>query len=176
MAQPQRLPVVNSDDGIWGDVLNQYVGTEHFTIDSNTTQGTSRNGSHAWINILAADSTAAGNSGTASGAPMKFHTAPLLGTAQAGAVEFLTDRLYFTNTSGPARKAIATYADGVGGNGGATGDIYFRDASGNFTALPIGSLTNVLTVSGTPAVPVWAAQVVPGLSQQQVMAISSMRM
>lgn len=49
---------------------------------------------------LGAGTTAAGT------APLKFTTGPLLTTAEVGAVEFLNDSLYFTITTGAARKGI----------------------------------------------------------------------
>jgi len=44
---------------------------------------------------------------TASTAPLKFTSGTLLGTAEAGAVEFLTDAYYGTITTGAARKQFA---------------------------------------------------------------------
>jgi hypothetical protein len=44
---------------------------------------------------------------TASTAPLKFTSGTLLGTAEAGAVEFLTDKFYGTITTGAARKTFA---------------------------------------------------------------------
>ena len=44
---------------------------------------------------------------TASTAPLKFTSGPLLTTAEAGAVEFLTDAFYGTITTGAARKTFA---------------------------------------------------------------------
>jgi hypothetical protein len=43
----------------------------------------------------------------ASHAPLKFSSGPLLTAAEAGAIEFLTDTLYCTITTGTVRKAIA---------------------------------------------------------------------
>jgi hypothetical protein len=72
----------------------------------------------------------------------------LLSTPQTGAVEFNSDSLYFTITTGTKRKKVAIYDD----SSGATGDTYYRDASGNFVRLGIGSSGQVLkTVSGLPA-------------------------
>ena len=54
-------------------------------------------------------------SATASTAPLKFTSGPLLSSAEAGAVEFLTDKFYATNTSGPTRKEIALRDSYYGG-------------------------------------------------------------
>lgn len=160
----QRLPTVNGDDGAWGDILNEYLGKEHYNGDGNFVPGTSTNGSHKTITIRAGTATA----GTA---PLKFASGTLLSAAEAGAVEFNSNKLYFTQTTGPTRLTVATYNDASG----ATGDTYYRDSSGNFVRLAAGTNTHVLTLAG--GVPTWAAA--PGggsgLTQQQTMAISSMR-
>ena len=158
MAQ-QRLPIVNSDDGIWGDIIRQYIAKEHFNDDTDNPA----NGSHKTVTIRPGTAAV----GTA---PLKFTSGTLLTTPEAGAIEFNNDSLYFTNTSGPVRRKFAVYDDVIG----ATGDLYYRDASGLFTRLPIGSNTNILTVTG--GLPVWSSAPSSGLSQQQTMAISSMRM
>lgn len=156
----QRLPIVNGDDATWGTILNQFLEKEHY----NTGTDLATNGGHKTITIRPGTTSA----GTA---PLKFTSGSLLTSPEAGAVEFLTDRLYFTQTTSSTRKTIAAYDDASG----ATGDIYYRDTSGNFVRLPIGSNTQVLTVSG--GLPSWqaAAGGGSGLSQQQVMSISSLR-
>jgi hypothetical protein len=45
---------------------------------------------------------------TASTAPLKFTSGPLLGTAEAGTMEFLTDAFYLTKTTGPTREQVVT--------------------------------------------------------------------
>lgn len=157
----QRLPIVNGDDATWGTILNQFLEKEHY----NTGTDLAVNGGHKTITIRPGTTSA----GTA---PLKFTSGSLLTSPEAGAVEFLADRLYFTQTTSSTRKTIAAYDDASG----ATGDIYYRDASGNFVRLPIGSNTQVLTVSG--GLPSWQAAAGGGgggLSQQQVMAINSLR-
>lgn len=135
--QPQRLPIVNSDDGVWGDIIRQYIMKEHFNDDTNNPA----NGGHQKITVRAGTATA----GTA---PLKFTSGTLMSTAEAGAVEFNTDSLYFTITTGAVRKKVALYDD----SGGATGDLYYRDSSGVFTRLPAGSNGKTLRISsGLPA-------------------------
>ncbi|TAL14766.1 hypothetical protein EPN95_01820 [Patescibacteria group bacterium] len=160
MAIEQRLPVVNSDDGVWGDDLNAFLGKEHYNGDATLTPGTSTNGGHKTVTLQPGTATA----GTA---PLKFATGTLLGTAEAGAVEFNTDKLYYSTTT-PTRMTVAAYPT----VGGATGDLYYRSSTGSLTVLPVGSNTNVLTLAS--GVPTWAAPG-SGLTQPQVMAISSMR-
>ena len=55
--------------------------------------------------------------GTASAgtAPLKFTSGTLMTNAEAGAVEFLTDKYYATTTTGPTRKEIALYSSYYGG-------------------------------------------------------------
>lgn len=136
--QPQRLPIVNSDDGVWGDIIRQYIMKEHFNDDTNN----AANGGHQKITVRAGTATA----GTA---PLKFTSGTLLSTPEAGAVEFNTDTLYFTITTGTVRKKVALYDD----SSGATGDLYYRDASGVFTRLPVG--TNGKTLRVSSGLPTW---------------------
>lgn len=138
MATPQRLPIVNSDDGTWGDIIRQYIKKEHY--DDGTDNAV--NGGHQKITIRPGTATA----GTA---PLKFSSGTLLSTPEAGAVEFNTDSLYFTITTGTTRKKVAIYDDSSGANG----DLYYRDSSGNFVRLPIGSTGQALKVSG--GIPAW---------------------
>jgi hypothetical protein len=99
-------------------------GSAAMTILNNTNIGIGAAMTAPTANLhIEAGSTAAGS------APIKLTSGPLMTAPEVGAIEFLTDTLYFTQTTGTTRKIIATY------------DV----------------------TSG------------PGLSQQQVMAISSMR-
>jgi len=161
MPTPQRLPIVNSDDAVWGDILRQYLMKEHYNDDTDN----SVNGGHQKITVRAGSATA----GTA---PIKLTSGALMTTPEAGAIEFLMDKLFFTQTTSATRKTVAIYDD----SSGATGDVYYRNSSGHLVRLPVGSDTQVLTASG--GVPTWAAPAGggSGLTQQQVMAINSMRM
>ena len=138
MPIPQRLPVINGDDGQWGSILNQYINKEHY----NDATDNPVNGGHQTITIRAGTATA----GTA---PLKFTSGTLLTSAEAGAMEFNSDTLYFTVTTGTVRRTVATYDDASG----ATGDVYYRNSSGVITRLGIGSTGNVLKVSG--GLPSW---------------------
>lgn len=136
----QRLPTVNGDDGVWGDILNQFLQKEHYDTGTDN----AANGGHKTITIRAGTATA----GTA---PLKFTSGTLLSSAEAGAMEFNSDTLYFTITTSTIRKTIAMYDD----SSGATGDIYYRASGGAFTRLPIGSPGDVLKVTG--GLPSWGA-------------------
>jgi hypothetical protein len=134
----QRLPIVNSDDGVWGDIIRQYLMKEHFNDDTNNPI----NGSHKTVTIQPGTAAA----GTA---PLKFTTGTLLTAPETGAAEFAGDNLYFTITTGTVRKKVALYDD----TGGATGDLYYRDSSGYFVRLPVGGTGKTLRVSG--GLPAW---------------------
>ncbi|MDB5179626.1 MAG: hypothetical protein JWN12_258 [Candidatus Saccharibacteria bacterium] len=156
----QRLPVVNGDDGQWGAILNNFLGKEHY----NDTTDNAVNGGHQTITIRA-------GTPSANTAPLKFTSGSLLTTAEVGAVEFVTNRLYYTQTTGPTRMTILAVDD----TSGASGDLYYRNSTADLVRLPVGSTSQVLTVSS--GVPTWApaAGGGGGLTQQQVMVISSMR-
>jgi hypothetical protein len=133
----QRLPIVNSDDGVWGNIIRQYLMKEHYNDDTDNPV----NGGHMNITVRA---------GTATAAPLTFSSGTLLSTTAAGSVEFNTDSLYFTITTGTVRKKVAIYDD----SSGATGDTYYRDSSGNFVRLGIGATGKTLRVSG--GLPAWS--------------------
>lgn len=138
MPTPQRLPVVNGDDGVWGDIINQFINLQHY---NDGTDNPGINGGHMKITVRAGTATA----GTA---PIKLTSGTLMSTPEAGAIEFLTDRYYVTQTTSTTRKVLAAFDD----TSGATGDVYYRDASGYFVRLGIGATGQVLTVaSGLPA-------------------------
>lgn len=92
MAQ-QRLPIVNSDDGVWGDILRQYLTKEHFNDDTNN----AANGGHQFVTIRA---------GTTTAAPLTMTSGSLLSTPAIGAIEFNNDTLYFTKTTGTTRMQL----------------------------------------------------------------------
>lgn len=139
MPTPQRLPIVNNDDGVWGDILRQYLTKEHFNDDTDN----AANGGHKTVTIKAGTTSA----GTA---PLKFTSGPVMTSAEVGAMEYTGDMLYFTITTGTTRKKVALYDD----SSGATGDIYYRDSSGVFTRLPSSSDGKTLRVSG--GLPTWS--------------------
>ncbi len=138
MPFPQRLPLVDGDDGDWGDIINQFLSKEHY---NNLGVDDATNGGHKVVTIRAGTATA----GTA---PLKLTSGTLMTVPEAGAVEFNTDRFYATQTTSATRKVIAAFDD----TSGATGDTYYRDSSGHFVRLGVGSSNQVLSVSsGLPA-------------------------
>lgn len=93
----QRLPTVGGDDGDWGNILNQYLAKEHYDTGADNAV----NGGHKNITIRAGTTAA-------STAPLKFTSGSLMTAAEAGTVEFLTDKLYFTQTTSTYRRIITT--------------------------------------------------------------------
>lgn len=138
----RRLPVVGGDDGTWGTLLNDFLSKEHHNTGGTTLSAD--HGGHKTITIRAGTATA----GTA---PLKFTSGTLLSAPEAGAMEFLTDKLYFTVTTSAVRNTIALYDD----SSGATGDIYYRNNSGAFTRLAIGATDSFLRVAS--GIPSWSA-------------------
>jgi hypothetical protein len=134
MSTPQRLPIVNQDDGTWGDIIRQFLMKEHYNDDSDS----AANGGHQKVTIRAGTAAA----GTA---PLKFTSGTVLSAPETGAVEFNSDSLYFTITSGTTRKKVALYDDSFG----ATGDMYYRDSSGNFVQLGMSATAGQVLKSGT---------------------------
>lgn len=134
----QRLPIVNSDDGLWGDIIRQFLMKEHYNDDTNNPV----NGGHQTVTIR-------GGTAAAGTAPLKFTSGTLLTAPEAGAMEFNNNFLYFTITTGTVRKKVALYDDSAG----ATGDLYYRDASGNFVRLAASTDGKTLRLSG--GLPVW---------------------
>jgi hypothetical protein len=92
MAQ-QRLPIVNSDDGVWGDILRQYLMKEHYNNDTDN----AANGGHQFVTI---------RPGTTTAAPLTLTSGSLLSTPAIGAIEFNNDTLYFTKTTGATRMQL----------------------------------------------------------------------
>lgn len=138
----QRLPIVDSDDGQWGEILNQFLEKEHHNTGSNNAE----NGMHKGVTIRA---------GSTAVAPITFTTtgADVLTTPMAGALEVNSSGvLFYTQNSGAGNRRKVMYYNNNSAN---TGDLFYRDSSANMVRLAIGSSGDVLTVaSGLPS---WAA-------------------
>lgn len=96
----------------------------------------------SWLHLAA---------GTTAVAPLRLTSGPLLTTTEVGALEFLTDRLYFTRTTGSARQTLAYLSDIVATTpGGSDDSIQFKSGT-NFagsTRLAF-TTTNFLKVDGS---------------------------
>jgi hypothetical protein len=146
-----RLPIVDSDDGIWGNILDQFLAVQH--VNTGGTNGSPGNGGHQNVTIIASTGTAA---------PLTFNSGTLLSTPATGSLEFNTDTLFFTITTSATRKTIAMYDD----SSGAAGDTYYRTSTGSFVRLPIGtSAGKVLSVSSS-GLPVWSNNLAYATSTQ----------
>lgn len=94
-----QFGIVAADNSVY--IKNRFsTDTKHFIIAPSGNTSVGPHVATAALHIKAG--TAA-----ASTAPLKFTSGPLNTTAEAGAVEFLTDDLYHTITTGAARKALA---------------------------------------------------------------------
>ena len=142
-----------------GNTSNSLLGTGGFGIldVASDTFAMTFNGSTRNVAVGAFVATARlhirAGSATASTAPLKFTSGTLLSTAEAGAVEFLTDKAYLTITTGAARKELtlndAALTSGVTPvattNGRLTDGLTL--AQGTYTP----TLTGVTNVSSTTA-------------------------
>ena len=86
---------------------------------------------------------------TASTAPLKFTSGTLNTTAEAGAVEFLTDKFYGTITTGAVRKTFAfleapSFTGGITVSGNITGNAVTRGAD----AFTTDATSDTVTISG----------------------------
>ena len=141
MPYDQRLPSVGGDDGSWGNILNQFIEKEHYNTGTNN----AANGGHKTITIQAST----GSSGATPGAPLKFTSGTLLTSPEAGALEFLTDNLYFTVTTGAVRNTVSLYVQASVASGSTpAGDS--RQNEYYVTALS-GGPVNFAAPTGTPA-------------------------
>lgn len=124
--------------------------TEKMRVGSGSTGGLVSIGTGA---IATALLHLAAGTATANTAPLKFTTGTSLTTAEAGAMEFTTDDLFFTITTGAARKRLLM-ADPVGGltsgrvpfattNGRLTDDADLTFATDTLTATKVVGTTSV---------------------------------
>lgn len=210
-------PTLNSATGTWlfrqtGNTVGLYNSVGFFFGGGSVPSG-------YVVGILA---------GTTTNAPLRLFSGPVTTSAVAGNVEFTTDDLFFTITTGAARKNVALW-DALGATtripfgttnsrlttdanfryasaelivgsasdagtfsfqntGGlfqsgsvkidlgsdATGDIYYRDGSGNFVRRAIGASGAVLTVSS--GVPTWVSPLTmaSGVYAATVTAVSNL--
>lgn len=141
---PQRLPIVDGDDGEWGTILNQYLSKEHY----DTGVDNAANGGHKTVTIRPG-TTAAGT------APLKFTAGPLMTTPEAGAVEFNGNQLYFTHPTATNRRTVATVPTNANNN-----ELLFYN-NGLIELIPEGSDGQVLTLDNGPTwMPVARSRVV----------------
>jgi lysophospholipase L1-like esterase len=90
------------------------------------------------------------STGGASTAPFKMTSGTLMPTPEVGAIEFLTDKAYFTITTGTARKEFSLNDIAL-----TSGRVVLTTTDGRLTDLAPGTNGNVLTLSS--GVPVWQA-------------------
>jgi hypothetical protein len=97
MTTPQRLPIVNGDDGAWGDIIRQFLTKEHYNAVPDADNPA--NGGHQNVTI---------RPGTATAAPLTFMGGTNLTTPVAGSVEYDGTYFYLTEASN-VRKRVMNY-------------------------------------------------------------------
>ncbi len=87
----------------------------------------------------------------ASTAPIKLTSGTLMNTPEAGAIEFLTDGLYYTQTTGPTRRQIASLAGSEALTNKSINGLTITSSTGTLTITngKTFSVSNTLTLTGT---------------------------
>lgn len=129
------------EDGAFYIGGNAYPGMASTIVGTNAGRvGIGIGTPDAWLNIKA-------GTASASTAPLKFTSGTSLTTAEAGAMEFTTDDLFFTITTGAARKRLLM-ADPVGGL--TSGRVPFATTNGRLidnASLTYDQANNLITLS-----------------------------
>lgn len=131
----QRLPIVDGDDGAWGDILNQFLEKEHY----NTGVDNASNGGHKNI-TLRPGTTAAGT------APLKFTSGSLMTAPEAGAVEYLSGTFYIRGTD---NLSVAGTITGSNLSGTNTGDVVKASSSELNTGTDDAKFATALALKGS---------------------------
>ena len=127
-------------------------------------------GAPTWVGSTGSGSVVLGTSptvtniihaaGTITVAPENYTSGPLLTTPVAGAFEFLTDAIYFTITTGAARKTIAftdsTLTGKISNLVGAAWATPYQSATDTTTMLANPARANSVFLSGNSAAPSWS--------------------
>jgi hypothetical protein len=124
MPTPQRLPVVGSDDGTWGTILNNWLTINHNDPNNGTTGSTY--GYHKNVTIVA---------GTNSAAPLNFTSGTNLTSATAGAMEYDGTNFYLTPVSTRETILFADFSNVTGTLGLANGGTNATSANAAFNNL-----------------------------------------
>jgi len=114
--------------------------TRRMTINTSGQLGIGVANATAYLHLIA-------GSAVANTAPLKFNSGTLMGAAEAGAIEFLTDKYYASITTGPARKEIALNDAAL-----TSGLPVYATTNGRLTTTPAGGNVVAVTTSTTPVV------------------------
>lgn len=112
--------------------------TRAMTINSSAQLGIGVNNATAMLHLKA-------GTATANTAPLKFNSGTLMSAAEAGAIEFLTDKYYASITTGPARKEIALNDAAL-----TSGLPVYATTNGRLTTTATGGTVVAVTSSSTP--------------------------
>jgi len=119
------------------------------TFWTNGVRRATFSGTDGYLGIGIASATAylhiKAGTATANTAPLKFNSGTLMGTPEAGAVEFLTDKYYFTITTGGARKEVALNDAAL-----TSGLPVYATTNGRLTTTATGGNVVAVTSSATP--------------------------
>jgi hypothetical protein len=112
--------------------------TRRMTINTSGQLGIGVANATAYLHLIA-------GSATSNTAPLKFNSGTLMGTAEAGAVEFLTDKYYATITTGASRKELALNDAAL-----TSGLPVYATTNGRLTTTATGGNVVAVTSSATP--------------------------
>ncbi len=134
----QRLPEVNGDDGTWGTLLIQWLTKEHEDVNPGSLHADS--GRHKTVTIKA------GEAGVGK-APLKFIEGTVLGTPEAGALEFINAETGLTFTAvGTRRQVVLDTATQTLTNKSLTSPVITTGVSGTAVDTDGGLVANSATI------------------------------
>ena len=113
-------------------------GIRRMSINSSGQLGIGVTNATAYLHLIA-------GSATSNTAPLKFNSGPLMGTAEAGAVEFLSDKYYASITTGASRKELALNDAAL-----TSGLPVYATTNGRLTTTATGGNVVAVTSSATP--------------------------
>ncbi len=114
IAEGSNAPIIFANEGI--GTANEKMRIDGDGMVSISGGGTPITNPSAKLHIQA-------GSTSASSAPIKLNSGSLMSSPEVGAIEFNSDRLYFTKTTGATRETIAYLSDVTGVSDGDKGDI-----------------------------------------------------
>lgn len=124
IAEGSNAPIIFANEGI--GTANEKMRIDGDGMVSISGGGTPITNPSAKLHIQA-------GSTSASSAPIKLNSGSLMSSPEVGAIEFNSDRLYFTKTTGATRETIAYLSDVSGVSDGDKGDITVSGSGATWT-------------------------------------------